>query len=160
MSLDRCRLCLSGWRTRSRLSCVRAIWRRDIVAEQINRGLLTVYRGLTGSGDSLRSRTFNLCFLLHNRKRLTSQRLLLTGWSIIRSLTTSSSPSSRAEGSGISPSITHRLLSYFVRIKFSIFLFPIIVRDYQHQMSAIRMHLRIGGNVTGCEFRFPVSASY
>lgn len=69
MSLDRCRLCLSRWRTRGRLSCARAIRRRDIVAERIDRGLLTVYRGLTGSGDSLRGRTFNLCFLLHNRKR-------------------------------------------------------------------------------------------
>jgi hypothetical protein len=32
----------------------------------------------------------------------------------------SSSSSSRVEGSGIPPSITHRLDSYFVRIKFSI----------------------------------------
>lgn len=39
------------------------------------------------------------------------------------SLTTSSSPSaSNDEGSGIGPSITHRLDSYFVLMKFSIFL--------------------------------------
>ena len=37
-------------------------------------------------------------------------------------LTTSSSPLSSVEGSGIGPSITHRLDSYFVRMKFSIFL--------------------------------------
>ena len=37
-------------------------------------------------------------------------------------LTTSSSPSSRLEGSGIGPSITQRLVSYLVRMKFSILL--------------------------------------
>jgi len=38
------------------------------------------------------------------------------------SLTTSSSPSLRVDGSGIPPSMTHRLDSYLVRMKFSIFL--------------------------------------
>lgn len=160
MNFGWCGLCLSRWQTRSRFGCARAIRRRDIIAEQINRGLLTVYRGLTGSGGSLRSGTFNFCFLLYNRKRLASQWLLLTRWFIMQSLTTSSSPSSRVEGSGIPPSITHRLLSYFVRMKFSIFLFTKIVRKHHHTTSTIRMPLRIGGNVAGCQLCFPVSASY
>lgn len=46
-----------------------------------------------------------------------------------RKLTTSSSPSSKVDGSGIPPSITHRLDSYLVRMKFSILLFQLFVSD-------------------------------
>lgn len=73
MSLDRCGLCLSRRRTQSRIGCAGARWRGDIIAEQIDRGLLPVYRGLAGGGDSLGSRTFDLGFLLYNGERLFSQ---------------------------------------------------------------------------------------
>lgn len=48
-----------------------------IVAEQVDRGLLSAHDGLVSGCKSLRSRTFNLCLLLYNRKRLVGQISLL-----------------------------------------------------------------------------------
>lgn len=59
------------------------------------------------------------------------------------------------EGSGIGPSITHRLDSYLVRMKFSIFL------DHYEppkisKRTGDRANSRIGGNMTRRQFSFPV----
>ena len=63
-------------------------------------------------------------------------------------LTTSSSPSaSSVAGSGIGPSITHRLDSYLVRMKFSIFLIA-----FQQRMQRIGIiDLPVRGDVTGSQ---------
>lgn len=70
-------------------------------------------------------------------------------------LTTSSSPpASSVAGSGIPPSITHRFESYFVLMKFSIFLIDVSAKgssDGGH-------HIRFCRNMTGCKLCFPVSA--
>ena len=69
-------------------------------------------------------------------------------------LTTSSSPSaSNVAGSGIGPSITHRLDSYFVLMKFSIFLKP-----YQQGVRFMMIvDLPIRGHMSGRQFCLPVS---
>ena len=68
------------------------------------------------------------------------------------STTSSSASASSVAGSGIDPSITHRLDSYFVRMKFSIFLeafqqsvYPRVIAD-----------LPVRRYVTGCQFSLPV----
>lgn len=72
-------------------------------------------------------------------------------------LTTLSSPTSNVAGSGIGPSITHRFDSYLVRIKFSILLsmFPLaLVYCCDGEADS-----RFRGDVTRCQFGFPVSAN-
>lgn len=113
--------------------------RNDIVVapDQVDRLMMGLtrpmrYWRLTGSCHSLRRRTLKLCLFLYNSKGLGKDETKRSP--NIRELqrskqrgtikpTTSSSPSSRVEGSGIGPSITHLFDSYLVRIKFSILLF-------------------------------------
>ena len=71
--------------------------------------------------------------------------------------TTSSSPSvSRVDGSGIGPSITHLLDSYFVLIKFSIFLSMIL--DSHAQDDVLWPCSRFRGYMAWRQFCFPISA--
>lgn len=70
-------------------------------------------------------------------------------------LTTLSSPSSsRVAGSGIGPSTTHLLDSYFVLMKFSIFL---AVVQHLVAQSPVAFHLRFGGYMSGSQLRLPIS---
>lgn len=110
---------LVGWRryTRGRLCRTGTDRWSDIIPKQINGRLLPTYRSrLARSRHSLRRRTFDLRLFLYNRKRLVGQSRPSKQTGIH---TTSSS---RVDGSGIPPSIIHRLESYLVRMKFSIFL--------------------------------------
>lgn len=114
--------------TRCRICRTRPGWRRNniVIIEETDRRRLFVLcrgRGVSRNRCSLGGRALKLGLFLDDGKWLTSQSLVHCRK--IREMcppTTSSSPDSRVDGSGMPPSITQRLESYLVRIKFSILL--------------------------------------
>lgn len=90
---------------------------------------------MTRSRGSLRRRALNLCFLLYDRKRLEGQ----SPCSANKARRPHTSSSSSVEGSGVGPSIIHRLDSYLVRMKFSIFL----RNSHQPQIQPNSFHNRL-----------------
>jgi hypothetical protein len=66
--------------------------------------------------------------------------------------TLSSSESSRVDGSGIPPSITHRLDSYFVRMKFSILL----PRSAYLPQKLDCIYIRLRRYMARCKIGFPI----
>lgn len=77
-----------------------------------------------------------------------------------RQTLTTSSPSSRVEGSGIPPSMTHRLESYLVRMKFSIFLKTLRVSTPSKDGAASFVHLRFRRNMARRQLRFPIPVTW
>lgn len=124
--------------TRRRVCRTRPRWRRNdlIIIEEADRRRLFVLcwgRGVPRNRWSLGGRALKFGLFLDDSKGLTSQFPIHCVQSRVaaNSHTTSSSPASRVDGSGIPPSITQRLESYLVRIKFSIFLSR---SNHQHEV--------------------------
>lgn len=114
--------------TRCRVCRTRPGWRRNniVIIEEADRRRLFVLcrgRGVPRNRCSLGGRALKLGLFLDDGKGLTSQFPVHCRKSReVCPPTTSSSPDSRVDGSGMPPSITQRLESYLVRIKFSILL--------------------------------------